>query len=77
MCVDSTGRCVLATQEVNDNSSAEVLEHLTETLNNYHQNLDIATQQVLTDTQFDTQTQAVTQCEGSMLNGRPFKDAMS
>ncbi|XP_059891722.1 coiled-coil domain-containing protein 171-like isoform X1 [Gadus macrocephalus] len=42
----NTGRCVTATQEVKDNSSAEVLEHLTETLNNYHQNLEIATQQV-------------------------------
>ena len=54
MNVDSTGRCVTATQEVKDNSSAEVLEHLTETLNNYHQNLEIATQQVLRDTQSNT-----------------------
>ncbi|CAL8325984.1 unnamed protein product [Lota lota] len=43
---NNTGRCVIAKQEVNDNSCAEVLEHLTETLNNYHQNLDTATQQV-------------------------------
>ncbi|KAK0155844.1 Coiled-coil domain-containing protein 171 [Merluccius polli] len=42
----NTGRCVVAKPEVNDNSSTEVLEILTETLNSYHQNLDTATQQV-------------------------------